>query len=480
MNLSLIDPFVLAQEYPDTLTETLQSGHATCLRFNHTGDYLASGRADGTVVVFDIETNGVARKLQGHTLQIQSLSWSRDDRYILTSGQDCKSILWDLKDGSRMRTVRFDAPVYIAELHPFNHLLFVASLFEDQPVLVDISSPSAVKRILPSAPLRPQPTNGTEVDLGAAAKQAAQDAKHSTCVTIFTAFGNHIIAGTSKGWINIIETATCKTIHSMRLCNGVVILLRLASNGRDLLVNSSDRVIRTVLMPDLSQLGIDLEPANIKLHVEHKFQDVVNRLSWNHVTFSSTGEFVTATTYMNPDIYVWERSHGSLVKILEGPREELGVVEWHPSRPMVAACSLELGCVYIWSVVSPQKWSALAPDFGEVEENVEYVEREDEFDVHPAEQVHQRRLDLEDEEPDVVTLDPIKDATDTDGGFGVPVLLDVSDSDSGEDIIAVGPGTMRRRTPGAAKDGANGHAEKDTGRSGAAGPSRSAGRNRRR
>lgn len=97
---------------------------------------------DGTVVIFDIETNGVARKLQGHTRQIQSLrynfsrlntpiyiepqntnylsSWSRDGRYLLTSSQDWKCILWDLKDGSRIRTVRFEAPVYIAELHPFN------------------------------------------------------------------------------------------------------------------------------------------------------------------------------------------------------------------------------------------------------------------------------------------------------------------------------------------------------------------------
>jgi COMPASS component SWD1 len=351
----------------------------------------------------------------------------------------------------------------------------VASLFEDQPVLVDISSPNPIKRILPSAPLRPQPTNGEEVDPAVAAKQAAQDAKHSTCVTIFTAFGNHIIGGTSKGWINIIETETCTTIHSMRLCNGVVILARLANNGRDLLVNSSDRVIRTVLMPDLSQLGIDFEPSAIKLQVEHKFQDVVNRLSWNHVTFSSTGEFVTATTFMNPDIYVWERSHGSLVKILEGPREELGVVEWHPSRPMVVACGLESGCIYTWSIISPQKWSALAPDFGEVEENVEYVEREDEFDVHPAEQVHQRRLDLEDEEPDVITLDRAEDTIDAEqsGVFSVPVLLDISDSESGEDIIAVGPGTMRRRTPG------DGDAEKDS-KSGANGVARGAGRNRRR
>ncbi|KAJ5126801.1 WD repeat protein [Penicillium atrosanguineum] len=476
MNLSLIDPFVLAQDYPDTLTETLKSGHATCLRFNHTGEYLASGRVDGTVVIFDIETNGVARKLQGHTRQIQSISWSRDGRYLLTSSQDWKCILWDLQDGSRIRTVRFEAPVYIAELHPFNHLLFVASLFEDQPVLVDVSGDKPKKRILPSAPLRPQSTNGEEVDPAAAAKQAAQDAKHSTCVTVFTSFGNHIIGGTSKGWINIIETETCKTIHSMRLCNGVVILLRLASNGRDLLVNSSDRVIRTVIMPDLSQLGIGLEPSSIKLHVEHKFQDVVNRLSWNHVTFSSTGEFVTATTFMNPDIYVWERSHGSLVKILEGPREELGVVEWHPLRPMVVACGLESGCIYTWSTVSPQKWSALAPDFGEVEENVEYIEREDEFDVHPAEQVHQRRLDLEDEEPDAVTLDPVKIDLDAETGnvFGVPVLMDISDSESEEEIIAVGPGTMRRRTPGGGNTG-----DKDS-QAGANGTSRGAARNRRR
>ena len=92
-----------------------------------------------------------------------------------------------------------------------------------------------------------------------------------------------------------------------------------------MVVNSSDRIIRTIPIPDLSHVDLDID--NIKIEVEHKFQDVVNKLSWNHVAFSSTGEYVTASTYMNHDIYVWERSHGSLVKILEGPKEELGVVE---------------------------------------------------------------------------------------------------------------------------------------------------------
>lgn len=197
-------------------------------------------------------------------------------------------------------------------------------------MLVDISLTTPVKRQLPSAPRRPQ-MEGEDVN----EKQAAQDAKQTTCITIFTSLGNHIIAGTSKGWLNIIETESCRTIHSTRLCNGVVIYLRLTASGRDMVSNSSDRVIRTIPMPDFSQADLDIN--NLKIEVEHKFQDVVNRLSWNHVAFSSTGEYVTASTYMNHDIYVWERGHGSLVKILEGPKEELGVVEVCDTPPV---CSM--------------------------------------------------------------------------------------------------------------------------------------------
>ncbi|KAL8780098.1 MAG: hypothetical protein Q9203_001074 [Teloschistes exilis] len=448
MNLSLIDPFILAQDYPDALTGKIRSGHATCLRFNRKGDFLASGRSDGTVVVFDIETNGVARKLRGHTRQIQSLSWSRDGRYLLSSSQDWKCILWDLQDGTRLRTVRFEAPVYIAELHPTNHLLFVASLFEDQPMLVDISNSIPCKRQLPSAPRRIR-LDGADIN----EKQASQDAKQSTCVTVFTVQGDHIITGTNKGWLNIIDVRKCETVYSTRLCSGIIILLRLTTSGRDLVSNSSDRIIRTIPIPNLSQPGQDMD--NLKIEVEHKFQDVVNRLSWNHVAFSSTGDYVAASTYMNHDIYVWERGHGSLVKILEGPKEELGAVEWHPHRPFVAASGLETGHIYLWSIITPQRWSALAPDFAEVEENVEYVEREDEFDIHPIEEIHKRRLDLEDEAVDVLTADPIKGDSEQDT-FSMPILLDIMGSESEEEVIAVGPGTMRRKSPGEGRDWMNG------------------------
>ena len=187
-------------------------------------------------------------------------------------------------------------------------------------MLVDISSAIPIKRQLPSAPKRSR-LGGADLN----EKQALQDAKQVTCVTIFTVQGDHIIAGTNKGWLNIIQTSSCETIYSTRLCSGIIIFLRLTDSGRHMVSNANDRVIRTIQIPDFTQPDLDTDA--MEMEVEHRFFDTINRLQWNNVTFSSTGDYVAASTHMNHDIYVWERGKGSLEDMLEDPGEELGVVE---------------------------------------------------------------------------------------------------------------------------------------------------------
>lgn len=375
---------------------------------------------------------------------MQSLSWSQTDRYLLSSSIDWKIILWHLQDGSRVRVCNLGAPVYIAELHPSNRFQCVAALYEYRPALVDLEDEAHPKqRALPNLPKRAPNEQDDAI--------SKADAKHFTTVAAFTSSGSHVITGTTKGWLNVISTSTCETIYSLRLCSKPILLIRLSASGRDLLVNASDTIIRTIKLPDLTSPSFN--PDNINLEVEHKFQDVVNRLSWNHVAFSSNADYVMASTLMNHDIYIWERGHGSLVKILEGPKEELGAVEWHPSKPLVAATGVESGRIYVWSINTPQRWSALAPDFVEVEENVEYIEHEDEFDIHPIEELKRKRLDQEDEEVDVLTVDAEQMERENrgkmhnkDDEFRMPVLLDMGESDSEDEIVAVGTGQFRRKS----------------------------------
>jgi hypothetical protein len=79
-------------------------------------------------------------------------------------------------------------------------------------------------------------------------------------------------------------------------------------------------------------------------------------------------------------LHVWLKSSGTLEKFLEGPKEGLRHFTWHPTLPNVISTTA-VGNTYFWEPTYPQLWSAFAPKFIELEENVEYMEKEDEFDV---------------------------------------------------------------------------------------------------
>ena len=81
-------------------------------------------------------------------------------------------------------------------------------------------------------------------------------------------------------------------------------------------------------------------------------------------------------------------------------------VTWHPRRPIIASTSTH-GVVYIWAVQRTENWSAFAPDFKELEENVEYIEREDEFDHVDENQIVKQKTEGESVHVDITTVEEV-------------------------------------------------------------------------
>jgi len=83
-------------------------------------------------------------------------------------------------------------------------------------------------------------------------------------------------------------------------------------------------------------------------------------------------------------------------------------VVWHPVRPIIA--SISSGLVSIWAQNQVENWSAFAPDFKELDENVEYEERESEFDIADEDKSVDLNADAQQDEEievDVQKVEPV-------------------------------------------------------------------------
>jgi len=103
-----------------------------------------------------------------------------------------------------------------------------------------------------------------------------------------------------------------------------------------MVINSSDRAVRVyVIIPGLAEAEGGSQAVPITIHELHRFQDTIGKTPWNAVGFSGDGEYVMggAGTKTSHHIYVWDRSTGVLIKVLEGPKDALDDCDVSPFLP---------------------------------------------------------------------------------------------------------------------------------------------------
>lgn len=80
----------------------------SCIALSPDGRLAATGSADLTVRLWDVETGELRRILEGHSKQIQGVAFSPDGQLLATTSTDRTVRLWDVDSGSEVRN--FDCP----------------------------------------------------------------------------------------------------------------------------------------------------------------------------------------------------------------------------------------------------------------------------------------------------------------------------------------------------------------------------------
>jgi COMPASS component SWD1 len=393
MNLELLDPFARKQ-YPELLeTYVYEPGSfATLAKFNRRGAMLASGCHNGKIVIWDFMTRSKALLLHQHTHPITSLSWSRDNKKLLSSSLDGRLRLWNVEKGELITPHDMGEPVLNASIHPRNDDLCVVAVPSRPPELVNLKLFSRK-----AVPTKEAPVANPPLSSGAAIVMMG--------ALSFNRDGSMLYWGDSVGQIHEVDVEKWQEVRCISLGDERVGVKQIVFNRRGtmFLVNSNDRKIRLFDRETLECL--------------RTFVDPVKKNMWKTCRFSSNSEFVIAGSADKAEhhIYIWDRENGNLVKSIEGPKEGILDLQWHPLQPIICSCAASSGVIFIWSTNYTEHWSAYAPNFTELHENEVYQEREDEFDVMDSEEhvARKKAKQAQEEEAyvDVETIEPIEGLT---------------------------------------------------------------------
>lgn len=184
-----------------------------------------------------------------------------------------------------------------------------------------------------------------------------------------------------------VPTATCVSTVTVQ-GRAAVRAIAVSRKYEKVLVNSHDRCMRLFLRDQVLQGDSDRKAVGSPITIEPvtTFTEIVNKTQCISACFSSDSEYVVGGMEgTEHKIHIWRTIDGHLELTLEGAREGVSQIQWHPLRGVIVSLGLGMGQVYIWAKNVTENWSAFATEFSELEANEEYVEAEDEFDLKEAE-----------------------------------------------------------------------------------------------
>jgi WD40 repeat protein len=298
---------------PNTL-----GGHGNCVSavsFSPDGKLLASGGADNTVRLWDVETGKEIKTLSGHTNKVWGVSFSPDGKLLATGSDDKTVRLWDVATGQQINTL----------IGHINELTTV-SFSPDGKLLASGSRDKTVKL--------------WDVATG---QQINTLIGHTNILTTvsFSPDGKLLASGSYDSTVKLWDVPTGKQTNTLTGHTNNIVSVSFSPDGKLLASGSADRTVK------LWDVATGKEIKTLPGHT-----------SWvRSVNFSPDGKLLVSGS-ADSTVKLWDVATGKQTNTLTGHTNSVRSVNFSPDGKLLVSGSCD-NTVKLWDVSTSKQTNTL-------------------------------------------------------------------------------------------------------------------------
>ncbi|KAL6856848.1 hypothetical protein ACP4OV_018230 [Aristida adscensionis] len=282
------------------------------LQFSNNGKYLASASNDKSAILWEVDEDGellLKHTLNGHEKPVMMVSWSPDDRQLLTCGMEETIRRWDVESGKCLHVYEKSGVGLISCAWFPDGKQILSGLTDQNFCIWDL--------------------DGKEVDCWKGQRSS------KTSDFAVARDGKLIISTNRENSILLFDRET----KQERLIeeDSTITSFSLSEDGDFLLVN--------LVSEEIHLWNIRNGPIRVKRFSGHRRSRFVIRSC-----FGGSEQAFIASGSEDSQVYIWHRATGDLIESLPGHSGTVNCVSWNPANPHMLASASDDHTIRIWGV----------------------------------------------------------------------------------------------------------------------------------